>query len=484
MDDLGRFAAEFTHFVHAMALAAERPENPVAARIREHLGVDPTMLPTTAAEVPETDHPNLQLGLEDVLRGAELIGYRARHLGYVGAGGLSEIVAGEAILGPISLGPVQYADVEVGDGRVVRCVATGIYLGRWEDEPLVVAVSQARDRPFGGSALKLELLAAGEETASAALRAIRAAMREHNVFRGRIISLQPRPDHRVEVRFHDPPGVERSGVILPDGTLERLERHALGVAAGAEALLAAGRHLKRGILLHGPPGTGKTLSVGYLIGAMQPRTTIVLTGRGLELIEQAVGIARDLAPATVVFEDVDLVAAERTMPVGHHGVLLELLNEMEGLAEDADLLFLLTTNRPDLIEPALAARPGRVDLALEIPLPDRDGRRRLFELYSAGVDLDEAFVDDAVERTAGLTGAFIRELMRQAAVTAALDGGAPPGPAEVRTALDELLADRSALTRRLLGQPSDGPPAAPPYPAMLHALGAAGVAVPPELQDE
>jgi hypothetical protein len=54
-----------------------------------------------------------------------------------------------------------------------------------------------------------------------------------------------------------------------------------------------------------------------------------------------------------------------------------------GLAEDEDLLFVLTTNRPDLIEPALAARPGRVDLALEIPLPDADGRRRLPTAASA-----------------------------------------------------------------------------------------------------
>ena len=92
-------------------------------------------------------------------------------------------------------------------------------------------------------------------------------------------------------------------------------------------------------------------------------TTILLTGRGLGLIEQALGIGRDLAPATFVFEDIDLVAAERTMEFGSQGVLFELLNQMEGLAEDEDLLFVLTTNRPDLIEPALAARPGRVDLA-------------------------------------------------------------------------------------------------------------------------
>src|SRR3954454_13769477 len=128
MDDLGQFAAEFTDFVHAMALAAERPENPVAARIRAHLGVDPATLPTTAAELPPTDHANLQLGLEATLAGAELIGYRARHIGYMGGSDLAQIVSGEAMLGPVDLGPVQYADVEVGDGRVVRCVAAGIYL--------------------------------------------------------------------------------------------------------------------------------------------------------------------------------------------------------------------------------------------------------------------------------------------------------------------------------------------------------------------
>ena len=126
----------------------------------------------------------------------------------------------------------------------------------------------------------------------------------------------------------------------------------------------------------------------YLLHAMAGRTTILLTGRGLGLIEQALGIGRDLAPATFVFEDIDLVAAERTMEFGSQGVLFELLNQMEGLAEDEDLLFVLTTNRPDLIEPALAARPGRVDLALEIPLPDADGRRRLLGLYGAGIEID------------------------------------------------------------------------------------------------
>ena len=89
-----------------------------------------------------------------------------------------------------------------------------------------------------------------------------------------------------------------------------------------------------------------------------------------------------------MLEDVDLVAQERTYgPFGSNPVLFELMNEMDGLGEDADVAWVLTTNRPDALEPALAARPGRVDLAVEIPLPDAEARRRLLDLYADGLDL-------------------------------------------------------------------------------------------------
>ena len=83
----------------------------------------------------------------------------------------------------------------------------------------------------------------------------------------------------------------------------------------------------------------------------------------------------------IVVEDVDLIAEDREMHPGHHPLLFQLLNEMDGLAEDADVVFLLTTNRADVLEPALAARPGRVDQAVVMELPDADARRRLFDLY-------------------------------------------------------------------------------------------------------
>ena len=70
-----------------------------------------------------------------------------------------------------------------------------------------------------------------------------------------------------------------------------------------------------------------------------------------------------------------------THAYGGGPLLFQVLNEMDGLTEEADVAFLLTTNRADLLEPALSQRPGRVDLAVEIPLPDAAGRARLLSLY-------------------------------------------------------------------------------------------------------
>jgi hypothetical protein len=487
LPDPGAFGAAFEDFIEAMSHAATRPESPLAAQLRAHLGSDPSALPSTVVELATTDHPNLQLALDAVLPDAEIVGYGTRHSAFGGIG-LADIVSGMSMAGPIRPAPVQRVAIEVGDGRVVRCVTMGMYLAEHHGTPIALVISRG-DRPFGGTALKLEGVSPDADATPNLLVDIRAAMREHNVYRGKVISLHQHEDRAVLVQFHHLPDVARDAVILPDGTLERLERQAIGVAREADRLRAAGRHLKRGVLLHGPPGTGKTLSVTYLLGAMRGRTSVLLTGRGLGLIEQAVGIARELAPATVVFEDVDLVAGERTMGwgAGGGGILFELLNQMEGLEDDADLLFVLTTNRPDLIEPALAARPGRVDLALEIPLPDADARRRLIRLYAGDIELDQATEDDLVTRTESVSGAFVKELMRQATLRAALDGHTPTA-LDVQAVLEDLLDERAALTRRLLGQPADGAapdtPIGPTFAPMVHALGAAGLPLPPDVHIE
>jgi ATP-dependent 26S proteasome regulatory subunit len=155
----------------------------------------------------------------------------------------------------------------------------------------------------------------------------------------------------------------------------------------------------------------------------------------------------------VVLEDVDLIAEERT-GIGPHGFLFELLEGMDGLDGDADVVFVLTTNRPDLLEPALATRPGRVDLAVEIPLPDTDARRRLFELYRGGLPFTATALDDAAARTTGVTASFVKEAIRRAVLLAAEDGR-EAADADLRSAVTEMTDDAERITRSLLG--SGGP---------------------------
>jgi SpoVK/Ycf46/Vps4 family AAA+-type ATPase len=152
-------------------------------------------------------------------------------------------------------------------------------------------------------------------------------------------------------------------------------------------------------------------------------TRRLLTGRALHAIGSAAELARDLQPAVLVLEDVDHVAEERGFGPGTNPVLFDLLDAMDGAAADADLLFVLTTNRADLLEPALAARPGRVDVAVEIDLPDTDARRRLLALYgrSLPMQLTDTEITEIVERTDGVTASFLKELLRRAVLESLAD---------------------------------------------------------------
>src|SRR4029079_10809498 len=99
---------------------------------------------------------------------------------------------------------------------------------------------------------------------------------------------------------------------------------------------------------------------------------LIITAEQVALLSAYMELARLLQPAMVVIEDVDLIARDRDEMGGpcEEALLNKLLNEMDGLREDADILFVLTTNRPEELESALAGRPGRIDQAIEVPLPD------------------------------------------------------------------------------------------------------------------
>jgi ATP-dependent 26S proteasome regulatory subunit len=162
-------------------------------------------------------------------------------------------------------------------------------------------------------------------------------------------------------------------------------------------------------------------------------------------------LARLLQPALVVIEDADLVAGARGAQA-EEVMLNRLLNELDGLREQADVLFVLTTNNPEALEPALVSRPGRIDQAIEFPLPDTSLRHRLIKLYARSLAVPEELIGDLALRTEGASPAFIKELMRRIAQHhLERRDAADVTPATVESALHEMLFSGGVLNRRLLG---------------------------------
>jgi hypothetical protein len=451
------FGASFKTFMEQMSRESPAEEPFFRRRLREHFGADPSKFSIVGDRFSDANHANLHLAIETFTsatgRSYELLGVATNEsMAFTGIS-LAQLIAGPSRHGePLAEGPVGYTNVALDGDRVLACIRLGVYLVSEGDKRLVLLVART-ERGFNDE-IKVEVLAAERATADACLAELRSAMRTRNVYRGHVVSLSVNNQQQLQVRFHRLPKIARDQIILPSGVLERIERESVSFSKHAQALQAAGRHLKRGMLLHGSPGTGKTLTAMYLASRMPDRTVLLITGRGMGLLEQACAMARVLQPATIILEDIDLIAEERTRQGSGGGcapLLFELLNQMDGLADDADILFVLTTNRPDILEPALAARPGRIDQAVEVPLPDAQCRRRLFELYSRGLQVS-APIDPYVERTAGASASFIRELLRKAALFAADDGGALDVKAKhFDEALHEMVVEGGDLMKSLLG---------------------------------
>jgi len=478
------FAAAFRSFLEWIHRAdSDGRVNEAASLVADFLGPDGLEHSVVSRDLPVFEHVNLQTALNAwSVEPGRTVDVRGLLVPPHYMLQLQQVVSGEG-LPELRLIAPTLVDLPNGPDSTLGCLKLALLLvtdtrGRY------VLMVQAPNEHHPG--LDVEIAGLPVAAAQAVLTELDQLRSRLNVYRGHLLDVALNPMGGVILTFAVPSGLRREDVVLPESVLSRAERHALGVAAHRKALLAVGQHLKRGLLLYGPPGTGKTHTTRYLVGQMTGYTRLILTGRALVGVGQVTELARDLQPSVVVLEDVDLVAEDRSMGPRSSPVLFELLDAMDGAAPDADLLFLLTTNRADLLEPALAARPGRVDVAVEIELPDATARERLLALYGRGVPLTltEEDVAAAVERTDGATASFIKELIRRSVLEALHDrlrsaGETVPdeaGPADTTTppvtgahlarALDDLLDSAQGVTRTLLGVGVD--------PTTLPAGGALG----------
>ena len=431
----------------------------------KHFSVPAGAIATAGRQFPIAARIDIQSAIEDLLRnraGTRLLGILSPNPHEPPA--LAHTLGGSHF--PLDVGPIQHDEIDIGDAVPARCLKNGLWLSRENNLPF--AVLMAPGGRFGLRAgVQVEIAVpvgeGGVQFSQNLFRELELRVGQGRTYRGRIISLEGNIDPMgggSVVKVHRLAAVNREDVILPAQTLALLDRNVAGFMTAREQLKALRFQARKGLLFYGPPGTGKTYTIHYLASQLPNHTTLLVTAEQVGLIDEYFKLARLLQPSMMVIEDVDLIARERThmhFPV-EEVLLNKLLNEMDGLREDADVLFILTTNRPDQIEPALISRPGRIDQAIEFPLPNDDGRAKLTRLYARGLDISQELMDLIVSRTKGVSAAFIKELMRRCAQFQ-IEGarGKILLQPSVDAALEEMLFTGGALNRRLLGGAASKP---------------------------
>jgi transitional endoplasmic reticulum ATPase len=188
----------------------------------------------------------------------------------------------------------------------------------------------------------------------------------------------------------------------------------------------------KGILLFGPPGTGKTMlakavaneSECNFISVKGPELLSKWVGESEKGVREIFRKARQAAPSIIFFDEVDALVPKRGTYMGSshvtESVVSQILTELDGLEELKDVTVIGATNRPDMLDPALM-RPGRMERHIYVPPPDREGRRKIFEVYLRDADAllaGDVKIDDLIAETENYVGADIEALVREAKLAA------------------------------------------------------------------
>jgi cell division protease FtsH len=221
-----------------------------------------------------------------------------------------------------------------------------------------------------------------------------------------------------------------------------------------------GAKIPRGVLLYGAPGTGKTLLARAVAGeAGVPFFSI----SGSDFVEMFVGVGasrvRDLfdqakknAPCIVFIDEIDAVGRHRGAGLGgghdeREQTLNQLLVEMDGFSTNEGIIVIASTNRPDILDPALL-RPGRFDRHIMVDRPDVVGRKAILEVHAKDKPLEpEVDLEVLARRTPGFTGADLANMINEAALLSARRNKTKLGMEEMEDAIERVIAGPEKKSR-------------------------------------
>lgn len=252
-----------------------------------------------------------------------------------------------------------------------------------------------------------------------------------------------RVESNVKVRFKDVAGCEEEKEEV---------KEIIDYLRSPKKFTDMGAHIPKGILMVGPPGTGKTLLAKAVAGeANVPFFSIsgsdfveMFVGTGASRVRDMFKIAQKSAPCIIFIDEIDAVGRQRGAGMGggndeREQTLNQLLVEMDGMTDNAGIVVIAATNRPDVLDPALL-RSGRFDRRVTVSLPDIKGREAILHVHARNKKLaSDVSLANLAKRTPGFSGADLANVLNEGAILAVRKNEAKVTMTDLDEAIDRVM---------------------------------------------
>lgn len=252
-----------------------------------------------------------------------------------------------------------------------------------------------------------------------------------------------RVESNVKVRFKDVAGCEEEKEEV---------KESIDYLRSPKKFTDMGAHIPKGILMVGPPGTGKTLLAKAVAGeANVPFFSIsgsdfveMFVGTGASRVRDMFKTAQKSAPCIIFIDEIDAVGRQRGAGMGggndeREQTLNQLLVEMDGMTDNAGIVVIAATNRPDVLDPALL-RSGRFDRRVTVSLPDIKGREAILHVHARNKKLaSDVSLANLAKRTPGFSGADLANVLNEGAILAVRKNEAKVTMTDLDEAIDRVM---------------------------------------------
>lgn len=252
-----------------------------------------------------------------------------------------------------------------------------------------------------------------------------------------------RVESNVKVRFKDVAGCEEEKEEV---------KEIIDYLRSPKKFTDMGAHIPKGILMVGPPGTGKTLLAKAVAGeANVPFFSIsgsdfveMFVGTGASRVRDMFKTAQKSAPCIIFIDEIDAVGRQRGAGMGggndeREQTLNQLLVEMDGMTDNAGIVVIAATNRPDVLDPALL-RSGRFDRRVTVSLPDIKGREAILHVHARNKKLaSDVSLANLAKRTPGFSGADLANVLNEGAILAVRKNEAKVTMTDLDEAIDRVM---------------------------------------------